>query len=75
VIPKIKRERHISVIQALRWLRQEDCEFEIHLGYIVRTCHEKKRAGGMAQAVEHLLSKYKALSSNPSTIKIIFLKE
>jgi hypothetical protein len=29
-----------------------------------------KRAGDLAQVVEHLLSKYKALSSNTSTIKI-----
>jgi hypothetical protein len=28
-----------------------------------------KRAGGMAQAVEHLSSEYKALRSNPSTAK------
>jgi hypothetical protein len=29
----------------------------------------KPRAGGMAQAVEHLPSKVKALSSKPSTTK------
>jgi hypothetical protein len=29
----------------------------------------RSRAGGVAQAVECLLSKYKALSSNPSTKK------
>jgi hypothetical protein len=30
---------------------------------------KKKRAGGMAKAVEHLPNKRKALSSNPSTAK------
>jgi hypothetical protein len=29
----------------------------------------KKKAGGVAQTVEHLHSNYKALSSNPSTAK------
>jgi hypothetical protein len=30
---------------------------------------EPKKSGRVAQVVEHLASKYKALSSNPSTIK------
>jgi dihydroxyacid dehydratase/phosphogluconate dehydratase len=30
----------------------------------------KWRAGGMAQVVEHLSSKHKALNSNPSTARI-----
>jgi hypothetical protein len=33
-----------------------------------------KRAGGAAQAVESLPSKYKALNLNPSTAKKFFLK-
>jgi hypothetical protein len=32
--------------------------------------HSKKYTRGMAQAVEHMLSKCKALSSNPSPTKI-----
>jgi hypothetical protein len=31
----------------------------------------QKRAGGVAEAVQHLPSKHKTLSSNPNTIKII----
>jgi hypothetical protein len=34
-----------------------------------------KKAGGMAQEVEYLSSKHKAMSSNPSTAKTIFLKK
>jgi hypothetical protein len=36
--------------------------------YLKNTQH-KKRAGGVAQMVQHLPSKHKALSSNPSTKK------
>jgi hypothetical protein len=50
-----------TVIPALRRLRQEDHEFGTSLGYIARPC--------MAQAVEFLPSKCKALSSNHSTKK------
>jgi hypothetical protein len=32
---------------------------------------KKRRAGGMAQAVEYLPSRYEALNSNPSTTKKI----
>jgi hypothetical protein len=31
--------------------------------------NQRKRAGGMAQAIEHLPGKHKALNSNPSTAK------
>jgi hypothetical protein len=31
--------------------------------------HRGKKIGGVAQAAEHLLSKFKTLSSNPSTGK------
>jgi hypothetical protein len=37
--------------------------------YLKKTQH-KKRAGGVAQVVDHLHSKYEAMSSNPSTEKI-----
>jgi hypothetical protein len=40
---------------------------------VVRSClentHHKKRAGGVAQVIQHLPSKYEALNSNPSTMK------
>jgi hypothetical protein len=34
-----------------------------------------KRAGGVAQAIEYLPNKHKALSSNPGTTKMINTKE
>jgi hypothetical protein len=33
-----RAEQAMSVILALRRLRQEDCEFEVSLGYTVRHC-------------------------------------
>jgi CRISPR/Cas system-associated protein Cas7 (RAMP superfamily) len=48
-------------------------DVQISLGKEVRPCsknkNKAKRAGGVIKAVEHLLSKCKALSSNPSTTK------
>jgi hypothetical protein len=41
-------------------------------GEKVRSClqnNQSKKAGGMAQAVEHLPSKHKTLNSNPNTAK------
>jgi hypothetical protein len=35
-----------SVIPALRKLMQEDCKFEVSLGYIVRSCHKIKEMEG-----------------------------
>jgi hypothetical protein len=57
-----------------RW-RQEDPNLEVTLGYMVRPCLKKTKkqnktkawAAGLAQVIEHLPSKGKALSSNPST--------
>jgi hypothetical protein len=34
---------HVPVIQALRRLRQEHCEFKASLGYIARSCLKKKK--------------------------------
>jgi hypothetical protein len=34
---------YISIIPALRKLRQEDDEFEGSLGYIVRSCQKKRK--------------------------------
>jgi hypothetical protein len=43
---------------ALERLRQEIQQFQDSLGYQVRTCLKKnKKTGGVAQEVEHLLSK------------------
>jgi hypothetical protein len=36
----------MSVILALQKLRQEDCEFEASLSYIVRSCLQKKKKEG-----------------------------
>jgi hypothetical protein len=47
--------------------------FKANIGYMVRPCLKQNpvnRAGGMAQVVHPLPSKYKALSSNTSTAKI-----
>jgi hypothetical protein len=54
----------MPVIPALRRLRQEDQDF-------------RTKGSRCGQVVEHLLSKHKALSSNPSTAKrkIIIIKE
>jgi hypothetical protein len=57
-------------------LRQEVCEYKnqprLHsetLSYLKKKKKKikKNRAGGLAQVVEHLSSKYKTLNSNPST--------
>jgi hypothetical protein len=61
------------VIPVLRKLRQEDCEFQASLGYIVKTLLKNEnsiyRVGGVAQVVEPLPGYHEALSSNPSTVK------
>jgi hypothetical protein len=58
----------LSVIPALGKLRQEDHESKTNMGYTVRPYLKKKRkipwAGRVAQVVECLLCKCKALSSN-----------
>jgi hypothetical protein len=34
-------DKTLTIIQALGRLRQEDCEFEVSLGYIERNCLKK----------------------------------
>jgi hypothetical protein len=34
---------HTPVISALRRLKQEDCEFDVSLNYIVRPCSQKEK--------------------------------
>jgi hypothetical protein len=61
----------MPVTLALRRLRQEDCEFEIRLGYTVRCYGKKRRREGRTgawQVIDCLPSKFKALSSNICTI-------
>jgi hypothetical protein len=68
----------MSIIPALGRLKQEDEEFEASLNYMVRAYLKQtnkqnnfkspnREAGDVAQAVEYLPRKCKALSSNPST--------
>lgn len=50
-------------------LKQEDCKFEVNLGYTARAISKSKvlGAGEMAQLMKHLLCKLKVLSSIPTT--------
>jgi hypothetical protein len=68
----------MSIIPALRKLKQKDLEFKASLGYIVklRPTHttyqdpdQKQTDRGVVQMGECLPSKCEALSSNPTTIK------
>jgi hypothetical protein len=35
----------VYIVPAFGRLRQEDCELEVSLGYIARSCHKRKKAG------------------------------
>jgi hypothetical protein len=61
----------MSVISELRRPKQEDLKFEATLGYRERPYLTKTKTGtgSEAQAVERLLWKLKAMSSNPSSTK------
>lgn len=51
-------------------LKQEDCKFEVNLGYTARAISKKNKvlgAGEMAQLMKCLLCKLKVLSSIPTT--------
>jgi hypothetical protein len=50
-------------------VRQEDCEFEASLSCFKKKTRKVKKAGEVAEVVEHLPLKCEALSSNPKTIE------
>jgi hypothetical protein len=53
-------------------LRQEDCESQASLGYIVTVClknNKQKKTGSMAQVIGYLPSTNEAQSLNPSSTK------
>jgi hypothetical protein len=62
----------MRLIPGLRRQMQEDHKVKANtsLCYIGRTLSQQnKRTGGMVQAIQHLLCKHEALSSNPRPTK------